>query len=671
MKTKNYIYLLVLICFVLNSKILQGTEAIPGKEDSVRVYKIGEVVITDSKLEKLSPSKMDVVNYFRINRIDATSFTELTQIIPSTKVRTNSRGESMLYIRGASERQLGLFFDGVQMNIPWDNRMDLTFVPTDMIGQVVIDKQSSSILYGPNVLGGAVSINTQERNTEGIGFNLKIQGNDANSQMYSVSNDGRFGDFNYIANVSYLKSDGFLMSKDAPDDLNNQNIGSNIRTNTDQERLNIYLRNELKFNENTTVGLSLSFTNQEKGVGANSDNDTNNTSRYWRYPERNRFISTFNAWHSFDSDKKLQLRSTIWIDVFHQRINSYKDFKYKKIDEVQDDDDITYGGRIILDFTPVENHTISYVLNGFSTKHDEQIDNDEKTKFEQITLSTGLEYKGKYDLLSYSLGAVLDYNKTPKTGIFADYEGNSSTDFGACLSVKYDASEDFAVFGELSRRTRFATMREQFSGALKKFKVNPDLKPETGVLAELGVVYELDNAYIKLSGFANFYDDLIVQKTLSKTEDSLKRKIRYNLADAKIYGAELNFFWNPISTLNLEGYFTYMSSKGEENGKEYEHLSNKPDFISTINVNYKFDFGLKLLAEADLTGKQYEEVDIFHEIDASTVFNFRASYQFFPINNIQTEIFARVNNITDEFRYSQFGFPEPGRMVSFGISLMY
>jgi iron complex outermembrane receptor protein len=194
-----------------------------------------------------------------------------------------------------------------------------------------------------------------------------------------------------------------------------------------------------------------------------------------------------------------------------------------------------------------------------------------------------LEYKGKYDLLSYSVGAVLDYNKTPKTGIFTDYEGNSSTDFGACLSVKYDASEDFAVFGELSRRTRFATMREQFSGALNKFKVNPDLKPETGILAELGVVYELDNSYIKLSGFANFYDDLIVQKKVSP-EDS--RKIRYNLAKADIIGAELNLFWNPISTLNLESYFTYMSSKGEENGKEYEHLSNKPDFISTINVNY-------------------------------------------------------------------------------------
>ncbi|HPI19085.1 MAG TPA: TonB-dependent receptor [Candidatus Kapabacteria bacterium] len=669
MKTKNYIYLLVLICFVLNAKFLQGTEAIPTKEDSIRVYKIGEVVITDSKLEKLSPSKMDIVNYFRINRIDATSFTELTQVIPSTKVRTNSRGESMLYIRGASERQLGLFFDGVQMNIPWDNRMDLTFVPTDMIGQVVIDKQSSSILYGPNVLGGAVSINTQERSSEGIGLNLKIQGNDANSKMYSVCNDGRFGNFNYIANVSYLKSDGFLMSKDAPDVLNNQNIGSRIRTNTDQKRLNAYLRGEMKFDENTIVGLSFSYTNQEKGVGANTD--TINGPRYWRYPDRNRFLTTLNAWHSFDNNKTWQLRGTLWFDAFDQKIEDFKDFTYTELNSTQKDEDKTFGGRIILDFTPVENHTISYVLNAFSTNHDEQIDNDEKTKFEQITLSTGLEYKGKYDLLSYSLGAVLDYNKTPKTGIFTDYEGNSSTDLGACLSVKYDASKNFAVFGELSRRTRFATMREQFSGALKKFKVNPDLKPETGILAELGVVYELDNVYIKLSGFANFYDDLIVQKTLPKTEDSLKRKIRYNLADAKIYGAELNLFWNPISTINLEGYFTYMSSKGEENGKEYEHLSNKPDFISTINVNYKFDFGLKLLAEADLTGKQYEEVGVFQEIDASTVFNFRASYQFFPINNIQTEIFARVNNITDEFRYSQFGFPEPGRMVTFGISLMY
>lgn len=665
MKTKCILILLV-ICF-LSGTLLSATESNSKKEDSVRVYKIGEVVITDSKLEKLSPSKMDVVNYYRINRIDANSFTELTQVIPSTKVRTNSRGESMLYIRGASERQLGLFFDGVQMNIPWDNRMDLTFVPTDMIGQIVIDKQASSILYGPNVLGGAVSINTQERTSEGIGLSLKLQDNDANTKMYSVSNDGRFGNFNYIANISYLKSDGFLMSKDAPDDLKNQNVGSHIRTNTDQKRLNAYLRGEMKFDENTTVGLSFSFTNQEKGVGANTD--TLNDPRYWRYPERNRFLTTLNAWHSFDDNKTWQLRGTLWFDAFDQKIESYKDFSYTELDLTQKDEDNTFGGRIILDFNPVENHTISYVLNAFSTNHDEQIDNDEKTKFEQITLSTGLEYKGKYDLLSYSLGAVLDYNKTPKTGIFTDYEGNSSTDFGASLSVKYEATDEFAVFGELSRRTRFPTMREQFSGALKKFKVNPDLKPETGILAELGAVFELERAYVKIAGFANFYDDLIVQKKVS-TEDN--RKIRYNLADANIIGAEINFFWNPINTLNFEGYFTYMNSKGEESGKEYEHLDNKPDYISSINLNYTFDFGLKLLAETELTGKQYEFTDpIYQEIDASTVFNFRASYQFFPINNIQTEIYARINNITDEFRYSQFGFPEPGRMVTMGISLMY
>ena len=668
MKTKLFSFILVF--FIFNAALLSTLLAAEGKEDSIRVYKIGELIISDSKLEKLSPSKLDVVNYYRINHIDAFSFTELTQVIPSTQIRTNSRGESMLYIRGASERQLGLFFDGVQMNIPWDNRMDLTFVPTDIIGQVFVDKQSSSILYGPNVLGGALSISTQERRSEGTGFRLKIQGNDANTQMYSACADGRFSNFNYIANISYLKSDGFLMSKDAPSDLKNQNENSRLRTNSDQERFNAYIRGEYHFDDNTKIGLSFSYTNQEKGVGANTD--TINSSRFWRYPDRNRLITTLNAWHAFDDAKQWQLRGTVWFDKFDQTIDSYKDLTFKDLEETQKDDDNTLGARVILDFTPQTNHTVSYVLNVFSTNHDEQIDSDPTTKFSQLTLSTGLEYKGNFDLFSYSLGAVWDYNETPKTGIFTDNEGNNSSGIGACLSLKYDASDNFAIFGELSRRTRFPTMREQFSGALKKFKVNPDLKPETGMLAELGGILDFDNAYIKISGFANFYDDLMVQKTLSLEEDSLKRKMRYNLAKADIIGGEISIFWNPISTLNFEGYFTYMSSKAESEGKKLDHLDNKPDFISALNANYYFDFGLKLLAEVELAGKQYEEIGKnFEEIDAYAVFNFRAAYQFVPVNGMQTELFARINNITDVFRYTQFGFPDPGRMLSFGISLMY
>lgn len=668
MRTRSFLFLIAIFVFV-HSQLISET-----KKDSLKTYRLGEIVVFDEKIEKLNPSRLDKVEYYKLQRSDVFSFSELGIYLPSTKVRTNSRGESMLFIRGASERQLGLFFDGVQMNIPWDNRLDLTFVPNDIIGSVYIDKNASSILYGPNVLGGAVSISTLERASDGYGVSVKVQANDANSQNYSIRTDGKFGFFNYIANFSYLKSDGFLLSKDYPNaeyrDTSNQNLGSHLRTNSDQKRISGYLRGELQF-DYSRIGLSVSITDQEKGVPA--ETYLGKKARFWRYPNRNRLITTLNGEHIFDEAKSLVLRGTFWYDAFKQEINSYKTFDYKDISEIQKDNDNTFGTRILFDYTPFEGHTFSYVFNGFMSDHKENINNGGDKKYSQITLSTGLNYKLIFNKLILSLGGVYDFNKTPKTGDSTKYENNSDSDIGACLSLRYKLTDYLSLFGEGSKRTRFPTLREAYSEALGKFKVNPNLKPESGILTEVGAVFEMEKIYLKLSGFGNFYNDLILEVRLSAQEDSLRRRIRKNLSEATIYGFELSGRWSPIQNLNLEGFFTFMHSEGKESDTTVPHIKYKPEYIAGFEINYGFDFGLKLALEADLTGKFYDaDPDVsgkFIEIKPTTLLNGRISYKLPQFQLINSEIFLRVNNIMDTYRISQLGLPEPGRTFIFGISL--
>ncbi len=640
-------------------------------QDTLKTYRLGEIEIKDKKEEKsvLKKSTITELPYYKIQNSDVISLSELQYLLPSANVRTNSRGESMLFVRGAGERQLGLFFDGVSMNIPWDNRLDLTFVPADIIGNIRINKSSNSIFYGANVLGGAISIATLERTNPGYGLTVKLQAGDGNSKNMSILHDGKIGNFNYIANISYLMTDGIILSANAPDSMGNQGNSSSLRSNTDQERLNTYLRGEYKFGNSTTLGLSFSYTSQNKGVAP--ETYAGEDARFWRFPERDRMIIAINGEHVFSED--FLLKATFWYDMFTQQINAYKSFSYTEIDETQNDDDKTMGTRLSLNYFLNSENRLSFVLNGFLTAHNQSKNEGVKTEFSQNTMSTGLEYMGSFGNLEIGAGAGFDYNETPKTGLFTEAEGESKSDFAGFLSLKYALTDEMAVAAGASRRTRFPTMREQYDEAIGSFITNPGLKPETGLLADLGFIYSIENLTLKLTGFYNSYEGLIERIRLSKEQDSLRRRMRVNYSDASIAGIDFNISYSPIDNFLVEGFFTWMSIEAEQDGNEIEHLVQKPEALGGLSLSYKFDFGLKPQFEIEYTGRQFdsdpETNGGFLELEPALILNFRLGYAFNISGFAYSEVFVRLNNILDEYKLSQWGLPMAGRTLYAGVTV--
>ncbi len=639
-------------------------------QDSIKTYRLGDINVTGYQSHyKVELSKYDV-QYYEIQRADANSFSQLQMLIPSARIRINSRGESMLFLRGAGERQLGLFFDGVQMNIPWDNRFDLTFIPTDVIGKLSVNKNAGSILYGPNVLGGAVNITTMERINDGYGLNVKLLGENTGSINGSITTDGQFNGFNYIANISYLDSKGSALSKNVPDSVMYQNKDDDLVINSDLKRMFAYIRGEYKLSDLTTTGISVSYLNGEKGV---IPENHNSKPRFWRYPELNKTLITLNFEHLLSSNSETSIRGTFWYDNFNQTINDYKDstFSMDKLNQVQKDEDGTIGGRLAFQYQLMNKQYLTAVFNGFTSKHKEII--KEELNYSQTTINTGLDYNGEFGPFNINAGIGYDRNETPETGIYKENEGFTAADYAAFLSVNFAATDNFGFFGNISRRTRFATMRESYSGALNKFKANPDLKAESGILSEIGAYVSHQLFNFRISAFSNNYSDMITQITLTKELDSLKRKMRINVGTASIYGLDLSLRTNPWSSLFIDGNFTYMLTSGEQNGIDIEHFDNKPELLGGLSATYKFSFFLELCLEMEMTGKQWETIDLannkFAEIDASTTFNFRASYMFTNLNGVMLELFARMNNIFDEYRLSQRGIPEPGRTIVGGLSL--
>ena len=93
-----------------------------------------------------------------LGALPAPSMEEVLRAMPLIVIRKNSRGESQPALRGSEDRQIGVFVDGVPITIGWDHRSDMSIVPMTGAQSVRVVRGSSSILHGPNTIGGVIEV---------------------------------------------------------------------------------------------------------------------------------------------------------------------------------------------------------------------------------------------------------------------------------------------------------------------------------------------------------------------------------------------------------------------------------------------------------------------------------------------------------------------------------
>jgi len=658
---KKAIFLLFIFCSFASAQ---------SPKDTIRVYRLGEIVSEGSSGVKIQPTKIKEIKYHEIKEQDAVNFEDLNAIIPGGFIQTNSRGESLIFLRGAGERSIALFFDGVYFNVPWDNRLDLSMIPTDIIGNLKISTGANSVLYGANVLGGAVNITTTERETEGIGGNIALQLGEGARKYSSVKLEGKDGKFNYLGNLSFLTRDGLKAPEDENFDLK---LGENseLLTNSYSERITAYLRGEYKFNEDDRLGVSFNHIDGKQGVIPENYPDSIN-SRFWQYPEWVRSIVTVNG--EYKLSEMINMRGAVWVDKFDQTIEDYTTIRYDELNETQYDEDLTVGLRVNLAADISENDKLNFTINGINTNHTEEISDTQGSstikEYAQTTSSFGLEYKRFLGDWVFTLGSSYDRFDISKAGDFTEAEGSSFDDIAGVFGATYKLTDAFDLFANIGKKSRFPTMRESFSAALGRFVINPDLKPETGVLTELGIDYQGLDFNATISVFANNYTDLIARQSIP--DDSLKRRQRVNLDEATIMGAEILAKYYLTTDIDLTGHFTYMNSKGTVDGTE-QNLEYKPEIIAFLQADWRIYSGIDVLAEADIMGNQFGISDVVEdlvEIEPTTLFNLRLSYQTTYNENLYT-FFVRANNVLDQARVNKIGIAAPGRMVYGGVNVAF
>ncbi len=674
MMSSGYRRLLVIVVSLFWTGMLRAQSG-SSRTDSLRSYELSEIVVGGDTVPVRSVSGVRRVSLASIVRQDAHSAADLVRLLPSAHLQVNSRGETLIYFRGGSERQVSVFFDGALLNIPWDNRIDISSLPVGMLGGVEVSQGVPSVVYGTNVVGGAV--NLQSRMLSHDGKLSEITGEVGSESTAAVRGQyiHRGGEWTFLSSASLFSSDGFSLP--AGGRLPFGQPDSNIRTNTDRTLQNAFVRVGRHTTSGGVYGFSMLHINGTRGVAPEGHLDpTIDRVRYWRYPLWRNTMWIGNA----ESVLGVlgSVRATGWIGRFSQHIVQYEGPTYETPVEKEEDQDTTIGARIISSTRPGPG-VLHVSINLLASTHDQSDFQTSSTVgepvrntlvYRQRTLSLGAEYMlsdlGRWTVL---VGASLDRNATPDTG---DKPSRGvMTDYSVTSGLDYRLSDSNSIRISSGRKVRFPTMRELFGDALKRFQVNPDLVPESSWIGELAFEqYHGPVTGILTTFFRRTYHTIDQENIVV---NGVRKRRRINLSGSRVFGVEAVGTTRLSSRVKLEAMLTWLKADAFT-GNKTSRLVEKPDVLGTFSVDASTRFGATLLASAVYTGHAWalSPDDSLKRLPNSVVLNARLSIRKYASRNgLFTEFYAGVNNLLDRLTLPQLGLPGVGRTYRFGISLSF
>ncbi len=649
---------------------LTATESLAQEDqDSLRTYNLSEIVIGGETRGAERIQRLHRVGLSALAIQDSPDVASTLRLLPSASVQTNSRGETLVYIRAAGERQVALFLDGAPLNIPWDNRIDLSLVPANIIGGVSVERGAVSAGYGTNVSGGAVNLQTRNFEAQGTLSELNGQAGSGDSWQTRALFASRSEKSTILIGSTLASTGGMVLPSEAELPYENS---STRRLNTDRSEGNVYLRLDREMT-NASWGFTFLHASANKGVAPEGHlNPLIDNVRYWRYPLWRNTMAILNG---SSHRGRNNILSTVWLSRFQQEIDQYGDEHYQSVLETQEDLDISGGVRLIGERTagPVVLRGITFVT---TSKH-EQSDIDRlmapgeasaPQAFRNVLYSIGLELtSASSDEGHWAAGATLDGMSTPLTG-----DKPSSDPFrAASLNAEYVRviSEGLAVKMNAGSKPRFPTMRELFGTALNRFIPNPELKPERTWMAETGVEYFSENISFETVAFLQRTIDTIDQ--INVFDGEVRKRKRVNLDGSRVYGLEFVSRVAPWDRLTIDGHLTWMRPIAlTDDGNR--HLMEKPEVLATISAQLTGLKGLVVNSTLVYTGTAYGlAVDNKQvQLPASTLVNFRlSSRKYFSRSGLFSEMFAGVDNVFDDLHLPQLGLPSAGRSFRFGVNL--
>lgn len=671
------------VAAVLLSSLLAGRAVAAQQRDSVpsdTARKLVPVTVTGTRAATtVGGASAVVVQVPDVRSSPAPVLEQALRESPFVHVRQNSRGEMELSVRGSDSRQAAVLMDGVPITLGWDHRVDPSLVPLTGAQSLVIVRGLSSVLNGPNTLGGTIEVSHDAAfGRLGAGRLWGGAGVDENAAWVASLGGGRDvgsalgGTLSMRAGLSHRDRQGFSLAADARDTT----AVDGLRTNSDLRESDAFGAAQWRGAGGRSLGLIVSSFAAERGV---PPEEHITAPRLWRYPSNTRTLATLSASAgSFTTPFGFgTLDAGAAYNTGRLRILSYDDRTYRTVTGEETGDERTWTGRARLTHTLPAGASLRAAATLATVDYEETLAGPTVSEYGQRLWSGGVEL----DLplggpgTTLSGGAVHDRVSTPETG--GRTAGTERFEApGWRLGVTHDVAESTRLHASVSRRSRFPSLRELYSGALNRFMPNPALRPERLTGVEAGVTVDrplggIPDATMQLVAFRHDLDDGIVRITLPAPDRRFQRVNRDRILS---HGVELlgglAFSESHLRALTLTADATVQRiSIRDASAGGIRHAENNPEVRGMLEVGVPLPASLRGFANARYTGVQYcLNADTGGEmrLAARTELNAAVERRFDlakrgTVRSLRTVL--ALDNATNAAIYDQCGLPQPGRTL--------
>ena len=598
------------------------------KPKAVRITE--EILVTGKKPKEQPVATVTTIESIEISLERPRDLAEVLRFAPGAMVTFGNKDEYNLKLRGFDNKRVALLVDGVPVIDPYYSSFDLKTVSSGGIQSIQITKGPSSVLYGPNTLGGIVNVITRRPGPEP---RLSLNASYGDRRTGSVGMDAAYqwNKIGLVGEALYQDSNGF----------NYNAAGTKTpRTNSDYTRLNLNTKIYYMPSSSSEFMLNAGYYHSEYGMPPDL---STSKPRYWRFPKWDRLTLNGGGFTSLGGRSTLQFRA--FFVNYNNTLDQFKDAAMTARQFESTFDNSVFGIFGIGDFglNDWNNLKVSVYYQGDRAHMQDDV-NLPWTTNTQGTFSAGIE-----DHISigeqWKVVGGLSFDTLNK------YTGKTTSRVNPLVGLKFSPDDALDIHVSFSNKSRFPSMRSLYSPS----SGNPSLLSEKASMWELGAVYNR-GIYLSAAVFANDLKNMIDSYRLP---DGTRRY--FNIGHARVNGAEVQArkSWTGLeATVN----YTFLDHKNVSD--------NRPlDVLSKHNLNFNLDltpldrlhlgiFGLWASRSSwyDTNNRILLNIPAYVNLEAALSYSVG-----------RVEPFLKVSNIFNRYYYTEPGFPWRGRYVEFGI----
>ncbi|MEM1380235.1 MAG: TonB-dependent receptor [Pseudomonadota bacterium] len=562
-------------------------------------------------------------------------------IVPGTAISTNSRGETLVSVRGRNEREATLTLDGIPLNDPWDQRIDLATLPASLIAEIDA-RPNGAVAIGS---GSVLDLNTGESTQA----SAQLEAGD----FGFVRGFGRVGSVGPKGGTLFtaeLRTQDASPISDAAEAPFSQGPGRS-RTNTSRQNAAAFIKASGKIDSVRVEGLAL-VTSTDYGVAPEAHLDPEiDRVRFWRIPKDQRVVGGLKV-ESGSQSKGLDL--AVYGQSTRRQIDQFTNQQYQERSTREIGESSAVGLRGEGRF-----RAIAVGASVDIARHRERVEAESDDIFGRTTYAVWAKTERALNTTT-AIRATLR-----REGFTTDRSGGrvESPDLGVTtggVTITRKFARPLTIALEAARSARLPTQRELYGEALGRFVVNPELEPEKAWSSAVRFAWTQPGFDLVAEPFVELRTGPIRQTIVADEGGSLRQRI--NGPDATAYG--LDFAANAKLARNL--HFDVAGTFFESNGEDGAVLLERPTHRAVAALRYAgpagvgFSVFLRSRGEAFSLGNDGQNVALPSAQSVDVEFSHRRGF---------IETFARLDNATDANIVPQLGLPAAGRSFRIGIRL--